>query len=204
MSAQPAPPVVLDRAEAELLTLQLGQALDLAVGLVDRLVAGRAWIALGYKSWGDYCAARLPQLAELVSRATVEERQGVVVALRREGVSFRGIAAPLGISASQAALDAKAGGAPKLAKVLGLDGREVAAPQKRSENRTRPKARPLVDRIVELLSAEPDLTVLDVAGRLKVRQAQAGPALCRLSKPGGRVEYVRPERRGQLGRYRLH
>jgi hypothetical protein len=191
----------LDRAGAQLLTLQLQQAIDLVVELIDRAVAGRVWLALGYRSWPEYCAAELPQLAELVARATVEERQGVVVALRRQGVSLRGIAGPLGISASQAGLDAKAGGAAQLAKVVGLDGIERTAPTARAP-RSAPKGRPLVDRVVELLAAHPDgLDVLAVAKALKVRQAQAGPSLCRLAA-AGRVEYVPGARRGQLGRYR--
>jgi hypothetical protein len=190
----------LDRAGAQLLTLQLRQALDLVVELIDRAVAGRVWLALGYKSWPEYCAAELPQLADLVARATVPERQAVVVALRREGVSLRGIAGPLGISASQVKLDADAAGAPKLATVVGLDGRTIATPAAQAP-RPKPAARPLVDRVVELLAAHPDgLDVLTVAKALRVRQAQASPALCRLAA-AGRVEYLRPARRGQLGRY---
>ena len=200
MSAAPAP-VVLDRAAAQLLTRQLRDALQLAVDLVQRAIEGRAWLALGYESWADYCAAELPQLAELVKRAPVDERRGVVVALRDAGHSLRAIAQPLGLAPNTVRADLAAAGADQLATVTSLDGR-VRPATSTAAPKPKPKARPLVDRIVELLAAEPGgLDVLAVSKALRVRQAQAGPALCRLGA-AGRVEYVPGAKRGQLGRYR--
>jgi predicted transcriptional regulator len=58
-------------------------------------------------------------------------------------------------------------------------------------------------RIVELLAENPaGLDVLTVAKRLRVRQAQVSPALCRLDA-AGRITYVRPARRGLMGVYVL-
>jgi hypothetical protein len=64
------------------------------------------------------------------------------------------------------------------------------------------RPRPLTDRLVQLVrAAGPDgADVLELCDRSRVRQARVAPALCRLRK-AGRIEYLPPERRGQLGRY---
>jgi hypothetical protein len=188
----------LDAQAARALTLQLRDALTLAVDLITRLVDGQAWQALGFTSWADYCAAELPELAELVRRSTVDERRAVVVALHGRGHSLRAIGGPLGLAPNTVRADLAAAGAPKRATVTSLDGRQrpaAAAP--------RPKAKPvpLVVRIVQLVDAHPaGLDVREVCKALRIGREQAGPALCRLAA-AGRLTYAPPARRGQTGRY---
>lgn len=198
MSAARAVVGPLDAQAARALTLQLRDALTLAVDLITRLIDGRADQALGFASWADYCAAELPELAQLVERSTVDERRAVVVALHGRGHSLRGIAGPLGLAPNTVRADLAAAGAPKRATVTSLDGRQrpaAAAPK--------PKAKPLplVVRIVQLVDANPDgVTVHDVASKLRVHHGQASGSLSRLAA-AGRLTYARPARRGQTGRY---
>lgn len=174
---------------------QVRELLADARELLAELYDSRAWITLGLPSWDELCRRELPELAELL---TLAERKALVVELRRGGLSLRAAAAPAGVAANTArAWIADAG--VSIASTTSLDGRVRPA----TSTTARPKvaARPLVDRVVELLAANPaGLDVLEVARRLRVRQSQASPALCRMAA-AGRISYRPGARRGQLGRY---
>lgn len=87
--------VVLTKAQARRLTdaikLQLVQVWDAVVDAYK----GRAWEALGYKSWDDYCTTEFPTSRLRLPR---EERTEVVSSLRESGLSLRAIEAATGIS----------------------------------------------------------------------------------------------------------
>lgn len=189
-----APAVVLDAVRARKLTRRLQEALDLSIDLLGQAFDGRAWSALGFPTWEAYCAAELPQLAQL--RLPLEERRAAVAELRARGMSTRAIAAPLGLSVGTVHGDLK--GAPKLATVTSLDGRSrpaaAAAAPRRRVCRT--------DRVVQLVAdAGPDgVTVRDVCERFRWSQHVASATLTRLAA-AGRITYRAPERRGQFGTY---
>ncbi len=56
---------------------------------------GRAWEALGYESWDDYCASEFPTSRLRLPR---EERAEVISSLRESGLSQRAISAATGLS----------------------------------------------------------------------------------------------------------
>ncbi len=96
----------LQPEEARRLTDQIRAAVDVAWELVTDAYRQRAWAALGYSSWDDYCtrefgAARL--------RLPREERQEVVASLRESGLSIRAIAAATGDSKDTVARSLRAG-----------------------------------------------------------------------------------------------
>ncbi len=68
-----------------------------AWGLITAAYVGRAWSALGYSSWDDYCSTEFGSLRLRLPR---EERQEVVASLRESGLSIRAIAAT-GIASKQ-------------------------------------------------------------------------------------------------------
>lgn len=80
---------------ARYLTDRIKVALEGTWQLIAEAYVSRAWAALGYGSWDEYCteefgAARL--------RLPREERQEVVASLRDSGLSVRAIAAATGLS----------------------------------------------------------------------------------------------------------
>jgi len=177
---------------------QLDQARQLLAGareLLAELYETRAWVTLGLPDWQTLCARELPELAQLL---TLAERQSLVVELRRGGLSLRAAAAPAGVSAATAKTWTDNAGV-QLATVTSLDGRQRPATAAPAPGRHRP--RPLTDRLVELIGAEPGgLDVREVCRRARIGREQAGPALCRLAA-AGRLSYVAPARRGLMGRY---
>jgi DNA-binding MarR family transcriptional regulator len=190
--------VRLDTVRARKLTRELQRALDVAVGLLTEVYDGRVWLALDYPTWDAYCAAELPQLALLGKGLPGEERVAKVAELRRLGMSLRAIATALGLAPNTVKAAADAAGV-QLAEVVSLDGatrRMPAAPRPRRRGPAK------TDRTVALLAAAgPEgLSVLEVARELRCPQHKAAATLTRL-EDAGRIVYVRPERRGQFGRY---
>lgn len=206
MSAAAAGVVRIDVARARALTRQLQRALDVAVELVRELHESEAWRVLGHDSWPAYCAAELPQLRVIVRGMPKEERRAKVAELRGAGMSLRDVSEVTGLAPNTVRADAAAAGV-QLVTVKSRDGalrpaRVSGIPASSASSASSAPARPLTDRLVQLLrAAGPDgATVLELCDRARVRQARVAPALCRLAA-AGRVEYRRPERRGQLGRY---
>lgn len=79
--------------EARRLTDQIKVAVEGVWHLVTRAYEGRAWVALGYSSWDDYCTREFGASRIRLPR---EERQEIVGSLRDAGLSIRAIAAATG------------------------------------------------------------------------------------------------------------
>jgi len=80
-------------AEAEAVTAEIRAGLVLVWEKVTVAYRGRAWVALGYDSWDDYCECEFGAARIRLPR---EERREVVSSLRDEGLSLRAIAAATG------------------------------------------------------------------------------------------------------------
>lgn len=92
----------LSAAEAAELTRDIAGELDFAWSLITRAYQGRAWAALGYRSWDEYCHNEFGSSRLALPR---EERSEVVQSLRSQGLSLRAIAAATGASKSQVERD---------------------------------------------------------------------------------------------------
>ncbi|MCV7090212.1 hypothetical protein [Mycobacterium interjectum] len=75
--------------------------------LVRLAYIGRAWSALGYQSWGDYCTREFGTARLRLPR---EERAEVVASLREAGLSDRAIESATGVSRRTLIRDRQAGG----------------------------------------------------------------------------------------------
>lgn len=173
-----APVLALDAAAARAATDRLRLTLtDAHEQLID-LYRMRAHEALGYgrrlAGWTAYLAAEFGDLLHVVP--TPEQLAAMVDA----GMTQREAAAPFRVS-------------------LGTVNRALQA--RRAPAAPAPVVhRDLTARIVALLAEAGPLDVLAVAKRLRVRQAQASPALCRLAA-AGRITYRPGECRGRIGTY---
>lgn len=86
-------PATLTKAEARTLTDSIRAAVETVWELVVRAYTERAWDALGYASWDDYCGAEFDTRIRLPR----EERREVVGSLRESGLSIRAIASATGM-----------------------------------------------------------------------------------------------------------
>jgi len=80
--------------DARILTDRIKVAVEATWHLVTEAYESRAWSALGYSSWDDYCTREFGTSRLRLPR---EERQEVVASLRESGLSTRAIAAATGI-----------------------------------------------------------------------------------------------------------
>lgn len=200
MSAQTAAVAPLDVARARKLTRKLREALTVAVDLLTEVFDGRAWEPLGYATWDAYCAAELPELAQL--QLVGEERQKLLAELRGRGMSLRAIAAPFGLSPQTVQRDLKAAGV-QLATVTSLDGRQrpASAPVGDVEATARPRLTNVARAVLYVQEAgEAGRTVHDVTKRLRLNQCAVSALLSRLAADG-RLVYRQPAKRGQTGTY---
>lgn len=85
--------VALSSHEARELTDRIKVALGMTWEAIKDAYHGRAWSALGYSTWDDYCSAEFGSSRLRLPR---EERQEVVASLRESGLSVRAIAAATG------------------------------------------------------------------------------------------------------------
>lgn len=122
----------LDADEARAIVGRIRQCVSVALVEIKKAYAGRAWIALGYDSWADLCAAEFGEHIQLPR----DERKAVTAELRAEGMSTRAIAAATGANHSTVVRDlAPTGGAdappvpvvPVVALVTGVDGKTYPA-----------------------------------------------------------------------------
>jgi hypothetical protein len=189
--------VRMDRARARSLTKKLAAATDLLLDAVVEAYEGQAWSVLGFDSWAAYVAAEVPGLAVIGKGLPVEQRREAVAVLRGRGLSLRGVSDVLGIAPNTVRTDAAAAGVV-LTAVKSRDG--ALRPAVAAAPPARP--RPLTDRLVAAVrdAGGEGTTVLELCDRLRVRQSRIAPALVRLDR-AGRVSYLRPAKRGQLGRY---
>lgn len=86
-------PADLSATAARELTDQIKVAVEATWHLIIDAYRGRAWSALGYASWDDYCTREFGASRLRLPR---EERQEVVASLRDSGLSVRAIAAATG------------------------------------------------------------------------------------------------------------
>lgn len=85
----------LDAVEARAITDQIKTGVEAVWHLITRAYTERAWSALGYSSWDDYCTREFGTARLRLPR---EERAEVVASLRESGLSLRAIAAATGVN----------------------------------------------------------------------------------------------------------
>lgn len=87
--------VVLGAADARALTDRIKVGVEAVWQLITQAYTERAWTALGYESWDDYCTREFGTSRLRLPR---EERAEVVSSLRESGLSIRAIAAATGLN----------------------------------------------------------------------------------------------------------
>lgn len=85
---------VIDPAAARLLTDRIKIGVEAVWELITQAYTQRAWSALGYQSWDDYCTREFGTTRIRLPR---EERAEVVASLRDSGLSERAIASATGM-----------------------------------------------------------------------------------------------------------
>lgn len=85
----------LDAGAARALTDRIKVGVEAIWDLITQAYTQRAWTALGYSSWDDYCTREFGGTRLRLPR---EERTEVVASLRESGLSIRAIAAATGDS----------------------------------------------------------------------------------------------------------
>jgi len=95
-AATPIEPTALNPTEARALIERIKTNIAAVWELVTQAYTRRAWSALGYESWDDYCAQEFGTSRLRLPR---EERTEVISSLREAGLSVRAISATTGYSA---------------------------------------------------------------------------------------------------------
>ena len=97
--------IVCTPEQARALTDRIKVGVEAVWHLIVQAYEDRAWAALGYSSWDDYCTREFGTSRLRLPR---EERQDVVASLRESGLSIRAIAAATGdgVATVKRALDA--------------------------------------------------------------------------------------------------
>ncbi len=120
--------------DARILTDRIKVAVEATWHLVTEAYKSRAWSALGYSSWDDYCTREFGTSRLRLPR---EERQEVVASLRESGLSTRAIAAATGIDRKTIRRDLDQVG--EMGPVTGTDGKTYPA-------RPAPEPKPAADK----------------------------------------------------------
>jgi hypothetical protein len=110
--------ILLSKAEARALTDEIRGDLNAVYGKIVTAFRGRAWQALEYTSWQEYCQAEFR--GSLAPRSDDEIREAVA-ALIGEGLSQRAIAAATGVSLGKVNKEAPS---ERPDKTMGTDGKE--------------------------------------------------------------------------------
>ncbi|MGF2946852.1 hypothetical protein [Mycobacterium sp. Lab-001] len=87
--------IAIDSTEARALTDRIKVGVEAVWELVKQAYEQRAWLALGYSSWDDYCTREFGTTRLRLPR---EERAEVVASLRESGLSIRAIASATGLN----------------------------------------------------------------------------------------------------------
>lgn len=95
VNARMADVVDLSAFEARKITDQIKAGVEAVWHLIEQAYTTRAWSALGYSSWDDYCTREFGTSRLRLPR---EERSEVVASLRESGLSIRAIASATGDS----------------------------------------------------------------------------------------------------------
>lgn len=125
----------LTPSDARRLTDKIKSAVEGTWQLIQQAYTTRAWDALGYQSWDDYCSREFGTSRLRLPR---EERQEVVASMRENGMSTRAIGSALGVSDGTVRTDLSgaqnyAPAAP--AEVTGTDGKTYS-PKAKVTDRT--------------------------------------------------------------------
>lgn len=112
------------REQARALTDRIKVAVEGTWLLIQEAYTSRAWAALGYDTWDDYCNAEFGATRLRLPR---EERQEVVASLRESGLSIRAIASATGINKETVSRDLQVSGIQTAEVVTGVDGKSYAA-----------------------------------------------------------------------------
>ena len=146
--------IAITASQARELTDRIKVGVEAIWELVKQAYQSRAWVALGYDSWDDYCTREFGTSRIRLPR---EERQEVVASMREIGMSTRAIASATGMSKDTAAraLSGVANETP--APVTGTDGKTYTPrPQPQSEPEPElPQATALPQSDLDELNAEP-------------------------------------------------
>ncbi|MGW0245514.1 hypothetical protein ACWDYH_02630 [Nocardia goodfellowii] len=102
------------------LTDRIRSHVEAAWELIQQAYLTRAWAALGYDSWDDYCVREFDRARIRIPR---EERAEVVASLREIGMSTRAIAAATGVSKGTIQNDLSGGQNCPPDAVTGADGK---------------------------------------------------------------------------------
>lgn len=87
--------IELDQVAARRLTDKIKVGVEGVWHLIEEAYTSRAWAALGYSSWDDYCTREFGTSRLRLPR---EDRPEVVASLRESGLSLRAIASATGYS----------------------------------------------------------------------------------------------------------
>lgn len=118
--------VQLSGIDARALTDKIKIAVEGTWHLIEEAYTSRAWAALGYDTWDDYCTREFGTSRLRLPR---EERQEVVASLRESGLSVRAISAATGLGLGTVQREISSGvpnGTPARS-VTGTDGKTYAA-----------------------------------------------------------------------------
>lgn len=178
----------LDELAARRLTEQIRGTLAVAYELLGDAWAGRAWVAMGYPSWEEYCAAEFSDARRV--RLPVAQRRELVAGYRGRGMSERAISTGLGVSAGTVHADVVALDL-RPADIVSLDGRRRPSTTRdasRDASVAVTQVAPLTvaDRTVQLIAATGTrgLTVKELCRKAKVHHGQASGVLSRLHRQG--------------------
>lgn len=122
--------VELSANQARELTDRIKTGMEVMWELIKEAYQSRAWSALGYSSWDDYCGREFGSSRIKLPR---EERQEVVSSMREIGMSTRAIASATGVSRPTIIKDSResSGGkeltTPDPQPVTGTDGKTYSA-----------------------------------------------------------------------------
>jgi hypothetical protein len=112
--------VALSATDARALTDRIKVGVEAIWDLITRAYSERAWDALGYTSWDDYCTREFGTSRLRLPR---EERQEVVASLRESGLSIRAIAAATGDSYGTVRNELASGDQNCSPEITGTDGK---------------------------------------------------------------------------------
>jgi len=98
--------VAMNATDARALTDRIKVGVEAIWELIKQAYTERAWAALGYESWDDYCTREFGTARLRLPR---EERAEVVASLRESGLSQRAIASATGLSQDTVRRDLSAG-----------------------------------------------------------------------------------------------
>lgn len=97
---------VMDASEARAITDRIKVGVEAVWQLITQAYTQRAWSALGYQSWDDYCTREFGSARLRLPR---EERAEVVASLRQSGLSIRAIASATQVDARTVRRDMEVG-----------------------------------------------------------------------------------------------